>query len=82
MKLLSQWSKHLVDKQAKANFESLVGNSTIVLNRLHDILMEEEQALLAEEASTSDYDSPSWAYKQAHRNGKRAALAHIKRLLK
>lgn len=80
-KLSVDWTKHCKDAEAKANFEQLVRNSTQVLSRLQSIIKERQTNLSSEENSSTDFDSPSWAYKQAFRNGKRATLNDLDQLL-
>lgn len=66
------WTKHLKDKEAKDNFERLLRGNVVVNQRL--------VALLKEKITTSkvsDYDSPSWAYRQADQNGYNRALQDI-----
>jgi hypothetical protein len=72
-KLHVDWTKHLRDPEAKANFEQLVRNSVQVLSRLRDILKERQDTLEAAELSVSDLETPSWALKQSNRLGKKAA---------
>lgn len=76
-KLATDWTKHLSDPEAKANFEMLVRNSVQVLSRLRDMIEEKQNNLLTAESRTSDYDNPSWAYKQADRNGRFASLKEV-----
>ena len=37
--------------------------------------------LIEEDESETDYDSPSWAYKQADRNGGRRMLKRVRKLI-
>lgn len=75
------WVKNLKDEQQRSDFEYLVRNSTQVLTRLKEILVEKEQGILSQDLAIQDYDSPSWGYKQAHRNGQRSALKQITDLI-
>lgn len=70
--LNTQWTKNLKDPEAKKNFEQLLRNSTTVATRLCDLLKE-----MKIENSVHDYDSASWAYKQADQNGYNRALRDI-----
>lgn len=74
------WTKHLRD-EAKTEFEGSLTNSGLVLRRLYDILKEFETESTNKEISISEYDSPSWAYKQAYLNGQRSAYTRMKDLL-
>ena len=75
------WTKHLEDIEEKQKFEKYVLGSKRLLNRLKDILQEQEDALDIGEISPKNYDSPSWAYKQAHSNGYRQCLNVLKKLV-
>lgn len=70
------WTKHLRGKD-KEDFELILSNSTTVLNRLRDILMEEIEELDRSESSIEDFESPAWTHKQAYRNGDRARLRKV-----
>jgi hypothetical protein len=78
MKLALPWTKHITDKSKLEEFEKTVMNSTVLANRLYDVLTEMETA----DAKTSpvDYDSPSWSHKQADKNGALRALRQVKQL--
>jgi hypothetical protein len=72
------WFSHL-SKDEQADFKEFVKNSQKVLDRLSEILYNRVND--QEVVSTEDYDSPSWAYKQADRNGYLRALREIQTLL-
>lgn len=78
--LALSWTNHLKG-DAKKDFEGLVRNSTTVLGRLKTIIEQREADILKDESSPKDYDSPSWAYKQAHNNGRKEELRRLKELL-
>lgn len=75
------WTQHLPDPDAKKDFQSLLLNSTQVLGRFKELLEGREKAILNFETSVDSYDNPSWAFKQAHANGRRAELKELKDLL-
>ena len=74
------WFKN-VDPEKRANYEETLRNSSTALSRLYDIVEEKEQTMNSQEVSLSDFDNPSWPYKQAYRNGQKAALKEMKELL-
>lgn len=80
-RLSTEWTKHLKDPESKANFELLVRNSVQVLSRLRDMIKEKEDNLNTSDMRSADYDSPSWAYKQADRIGRRSSLNEIDQYL-
>jgi hypothetical protein len=69
------WTKHLKTKEEKTNFERLLRGSTTVNTRLQTILHE-----MAQVSKGTDYDSPSWAYRQADQNGYNRALSDLLKL--
>jgi hypothetical protein len=75
-----EWTKGLDDK-SKARMEETVRSSTTVLARLLDILDAREAELSRAETVITDYDTPNWSVRQAHRNGERAQLRKLKDLL-
>lgn len=82
MGLPTPWVRHLKDQDSRDNFERIVRGSVTALSRLYDLLEEEEEAIHNQEASTDDYlGTTDWAYKQAFRNGKKAQIRELKRLL-
>ncbi len=71
------WTKHLTDQSEKEGFEKSVKSARPVLNRLKDILKEQEKSLDRYELLEGEYDNPAWAHKQAFRNGQRSALIKL-----
>lgn len=70
------WTKHLQGDR-KAELTEVVLNSTVVLGRLKQIIREFEAEVAGQEVSIKDYDTPSWAAKQAHRNGMKQAYKKL-----
>lgn len=62
----------------RQNIIDVVGNADLVLDRLTVILDHMENSL---ERAEVDYDVASWAYQQAHYNGKREMLRQIRELI-
>ena len=64
-----------VDKEDRAKAEEIFKKSDFLLDILakvcYNIIRE------SQEVTTNDYSSSSWAYEQAHRNGKVEALQQI-----
>lgn len=76
-----EWTKGIREADKKQAFEDAVRNSTTALGRLYDILSEREEELLRAECNVSDYDTPNWATRQAHRNGERSQIRKLRDLL-
>lgn len=75
------WTKHLKTEAERKEFEASVRHDTLVLGRLAEILSEKLSQLDRAEVSLSEYENPSWAYKQAHANGVRTGLTVVLNLL-
>lgn len=73
------WFSHLPTEEQE-EFKNLVKNSTRVLNRAKEIIDIEDTAIERFENTVDSYKNPSWAYMQAHINGRKAALQDIKKL--
>jgi hypothetical protein len=79
--LSTEWTKHCKDTKEKDKVVQLLRNSTISLGLLRTLLKRRMQALIVSERKTEAYDSPNWAYMQAHTNGMLAAYNNIDQLL-
>jgi hypothetical protein len=67
--------------ERKEGFEQAIRNSHFVLKQLYHIVDQWEEQLNAAESKITDYDTPSWEAKQAHRNGDRSRLRKLRDLL-
>lgn len=79
--LYQQWTNHIKDDSDKEEFTKAIYGSKRILNRLRDLLQEEENSLEASELSAASFDKPNWAYKQAYKNGYRSCLNVLKKLI-
>lgn len=68
------------DPEKKRNFEAAILNSTVLTNRLVDILDDMSNELDRFEDDVKNYDG-DWAAKQAFVNGRRKQIREIKMLL-
>lgn len=75
--MISAWTNHLETEEEKQKFREYVKSSKLLLNRLKDILQEQEASFDSIESSPKQFESPNWAYKQAYRNGQRSAVRSI-----
>lgn len=73
-----RWVKG-VSKDRVEGLEKIIRNSHIVLSRLKEIIEEDLKDL--NKHTEADYESSSWAYKQAHENGKREYARQMLSLL-
>jgi hypothetical protein len=72
----SDWTRHLPTDKRK-DFEQVLRNSTLISNRLADILEERLQAILRSETSGYEDFTGDWANKQAFRNGQKQAIKAV-----
>lgn len=76
-----EWTSHIKDPVKKKEFEDLLFNSTTILNRLSDVLRSKGLSLARVEGNMEEYDNPSWAFKQAHVNGRKQELKTVLQLI-
>lgn len=69
----AHWFKQCKTKEDKEKVRQAILSNRESLIRLETIL----ESLLKETPSSADYDSPSWAYKQADRIGYNRALNQV-----
>lgn len=79
--MYSKWTSHLATEQAKEEFRRDILRAKDVLDRQKQILNEEEAYLDRSEMNIKQFDQPNWEYRQAFKNGYRAALEIQKRLI-
>lgn len=75
------WTKNLKSDVDQLHFQNSLRGAKKVLERLSDLLDEEEASIDRSELNVDTYDTASWSYKQAHKNGQRAMLRKIKNLI-
>lgn len=79
--MFTLWTKHLKDPEQIAQFENTVHSSKTVLDRLKELIEEDEKAQNASELDPAGFNVPNWPEKQASRIGYRACLAKYKKLV-
>lgn len=79
--MYSVWTKHLKEQSDKDDFILSVTGSKRVLDRVKEILSEEENNLDRSELDQRTFDLPNWDYRQAYKNGFRAALRFCDKLI-
>ncbi len=76
--LASEWFVGLTDEE-KEDLRQYLKNSTRMFDLLKNMIQKRYD--VASSVKDTDYDSASWAYKQAHRNGKLETLEDLYKLL-
>lgn len=69
------WFQDIKDKEDQEQFKKSVLGSKIVLDKLIQIVY--TKAKIGEGSTSTDYESPSWAYRQADKIGYQRALKEI-----
>lgn len=75
-----EWTTGMTPAEKDA-FEKLLRSSPRIVSRLKQICEQWEQAILSQQCKPDSYDTPSWAYKQAHLNGELSRIRKFKDLL-
>jgi len=79
--MISNWTRHCKTENEVLKFERQLHNSADVLDRLRDILQGIDDDIQRAEITVKAYDSPSWPYLQAHKNGARQILKDVIKLI-
>ena len=79
--MYTRWTQHLDTDEEKEKFKREIINSRFVLDRIKQMIEEDEKSLDRSEMDQRIYDIPNWEYRQAHKNGVRQYMATIKTLL-
>lgn len=78
-KLPLVWSKGLSQKDIEA-LEYVLRNNSILIPKLLEIIDQMIEEETNSEVTLKEYDSPSWGYKQADRNGAKRAFKKVRNL--
>lgn len=79
--MISAWTKNVKTQEEKEQLQKEVLGSRRVLNRLLELINEEEGNLNRSELSTKVYDVANWPYLQADMNGFRRALNTVRTII-
>jgi hypothetical protein len=79
--MYSAWTKNLKDPEDIIRFQNTVHSAKPVLDRLIQLIEEEEKALERSETDIRIFDLPNWAERQAFKNGCRSYMNTIKKLI-
>jgi len=79
--VIIDWTKHLDTDEQKERFRKQVHSSKPVLDRLGELLIERETILDRSETDPRSFENPNWAYVQAYKNGYRAALGAVYKVI-
>lgn len=79
--MITKWTDHIQDQEQKENFRREIYGAKRVLNRLSQILAEEEVGLQEKEISVKAFETPNWPFLQAYQNGYTKALRVTQKIL-
>lgn len=78
---LAVWTKHCKTEQDKKDYTESLKRAKWVFDDLRKLVDSNLLSNEASEISPKSYDSPNWAYRQAHSNGYKQALRDLKNLI-
>jgi hypothetical protein len=79
--MFTRWTQHLKSDEEKKRFRNDILSARTVLERLKQMLEEDEAALEKSERDQRVYGMPNWDYLQAHKNGNMQVYAVVKKLI-
>ena len=79
--MYTKWTSHISDPEEKLLFQNQIISSKSVLERLAQLISEDEQNLDKVELTVKQFEVPNWDYRQAFYNGSRSSLHSIKKLI-
>lgn len=79
--MITAWTKHCKSVDEKEKYTESLKRAQWVLEDIKTLINENLASLEASEMSPKGYDSPNWAYRQAHVNGYKQALRDFTKLL-
>lgn len=75
------WTKHLKTEEEKKLYRESLKRVKWVLDDLNRLVDSNLASNEAGEISPKSYDSPNWAYRQAHANGYKQAMKDLQKLI-
>lgn len=79
--MYSRWTQHLQAEEDKTAFKQNILSARPVLDRLLEIINEDESSLDRSEMDQGIYDRPNWDYRQSHKNGNRQYMQAVRLLV-
>lgn len=75
--MITRWTEHLKEQEDKDSFIRELLSSRRVIDRIFQMIQEDENRLDRSELSQKAYDSPNWDFRQAHKNGRREYIREM-----
>lgn len=79
--MISAWTKHCKSQEEKDQYIESLKRVKWVLDDLRTLVQTNVSSIELAETSPKSYDSPNWAYRQAHANGYKQAIADFSKLI-
>ena len=79
--MISAWTKACKTEEEKERLTNTILGSTVALDRLKELMKEDEEQCVSAELSSKSYDSPNWELRQADSHGYRRCLRYYQKLL-
>jgi len=79
--MLTVWTKNTKTPEEKDKLTGSILGSTVVLNRLMELMQEDEAGMNNREVGTAIYDLPNWELRVADANGYRRCLRAYMKLI-
>jgi len=79
--MYTKWYSHIKDPEAQERFRNQILSAKPVLERLATLLKTELDGLDRSELDIRTFDQPNWDYRQAFKNGCRAELNFMTKLI-
>ncbi len=78
--MISAWTKHCKSEEEKTQYLESLKRVSWVMDDLRKLVGEAVDSIELQETSPKSYDSPNWAYRQAHANGYKQAMRDFMKL--
>lgn len=78
--MISAWTKHCKSEDEKQQYLESLKRVSWVMEDLRKLVNESVNSIELQETSPKSYDSPNWAFRQAHANGYKQAMRDFMKL--
>lgn len=79
--MISAWTKRCKTEEEKQQYKESLTRVKWVLEDLKALVETNVSSIELQETSPKSYDSPNWAYRQAHANGYKEAMRDFTKLI-
>lgn len=79
--MYTKWTSHISDPEEQVRFKNQIISAKPVLDRLAQLIREDENNLDRVELSVKQFEVPNWDYRQAFYNGCRTSYTSLKTMI-